>query len=120
MSLPDEPEPSPPPPADAVLPYRPPEGPPEIDYHALGVNAGCFTAGFFVLFGSLLLALVGLKITRWAGRESYAALGFVFALPAAIGVGLLRSRRWVNFGVGLLIGVIVGVLIGALCIWATW
>jgi hypothetical protein len=115
----DEPEQSPPK-ADHVLPYRPPEAPPEINYDHSSVSAGCFTAGFFILAGSLVMIFAGLRIGRWSARAGYTAFGVVFALPAAIGAGMRFSRRWGHFGVGLMIGVCVAVVFAALCIWAIW
>ena len=116
---PDEPEPSPPP-ANTVLPYRPPEARQRVDYRHPSVSAGCFTAGFFILAGAILLAFVGFTATRASGRNSFRALGFVFALPAAIGVALLKMHRWRAYGTGLLIGVGVALVFGGMCLWGSW
>jgi hypothetical protein len=113
-----EPE-GPPPPAQPVLLYRPPEAPEAVTFTEPSVSAGCFTAGFFILAGTLL-ALVGFKIMHASARDNFRTLGFVFALPAAIGVGMLKTRRWRPFGSGLLIGVGVAMVFGGMCLWGSW
>ena len=118
---PDEPEPLPPQ-SDRILSYhspQPPQPQPRARSSDGAAAGGCLLSLIFIV-GGVFLVLVEVVVNSRSDWVGFSAAGLVFAAPAALGVGMRKSRRWGSFAAGLLTGVGVAGLIAGICFASMW